>query len=48
MGPAEVGEVIDVEDGQGVVDVATHGALGVVAVGENREGPVVHQAGDHV
>jgi len=47
-GPAGVGEVGHVEDGQRVVDVAAHGVLRVVAVRIHREGPVVHQPRDHV
>lgn len=42
------GEVAGVEDGQRVVDVALHGVCGVPPVRENREGPVVDEARDHV
>ena len=45
---ASVLEVCDFEDGERVVDVPLHGIVGVGPVGRDREGPVIHQAGDHV
>lgn len=48
VAPALVSEVRDVEEGKGIVDVSVHGGAGVVPIGRDREGPVVHQAGDHV
>lgn len=45
---ALVFEVCDVENGEGTVDVAFHGVMGVVPIGGDREGPVIHQPGDHV
>lgn len=41
-------EVGDVEDRESVVDVAVHGVGTVVPIGRDGEGPIVHQAGDHV
>lgn len=41
-------EVGDVEDRESVVDVAVHGVVSVVPIGRDGEGPIVHQAGDHV
>lgn len=45
---AYVFEVRDIEDGESVVDVSLHGVVGVVPIGRDGEGPVIHQAGDHV
>lgn len=41
-------EVCDIEDGESIVDVSLHGVVGVVPIGRDRKGPVIHQAGDHV
>lgn len=45
---ASVFVVRDVEEGEAIVDVSLHGVVGVVAIGRDGEGPVVHQAGNHV
>lgn len=45
---APVFEVGDVEVGESIVDVSVHGVVGVVPIWRDREGPVIHQAGDHV
>lgn len=47
-GPALVGEVLDVEHRERVVDVALHGVTGMVSIGIHRERPVVNQSWDHV
>lgn len=41
-------EVCDVEDGEGVVDVAVHGVVSVIPIGRDGEGPIIHQARYHV
>lgn len=45
---ASVFVVRDVEVREAIVDVSLHGVVGVVAIGRDGEGPVVHQAGNHV
>lgn len=45
---ASVFVVCDVEEGEAVVDVSLHGVVGVVPIGRDGEGPVIHQARDHV
>lgn len=41
-------EVGDVEDRESHVDVAVHGVVSVFPIGRDGEGPIIHQAGDHV
>lgn len=45
---ASVFKVRDTEVGESIVDVSLHGVVGVVSIRRDGEGPVIHQAGDHV